>query len=329
MQRRPDAVLIAQSPLQVLCALEASSTDGVTGLVLVPWTKRESRDGCASLLSQLGAPTAKLLSFRGIARLTSFLRLFVLGLSLRGRVKRVYFGTYTTPVALFVNLVRAKSHVLVDDGQKTINILRAPHLVGLDRTRPWPFSRAFVHSAELFTFYAKLAQECGRTARQNRLTHVSERLRSILPPDVMAPKGILFIGTHIADTYGPFERDLARVVAEAGERQMTYILHRRDDEARMLELGHRLGFEVVRFELPLELVFNHIWSPHRPEVWTFGSTATDTLRAMHEGLRVRVYRLDTDSFTRAKTGAAFASIYAHQEREPRVEVVPVPPATCA
>lgn len=307
--------------------VEAAHADSSAPELLVPFRSEAARRRVGQVVDTLGVRRVTYLASSGLSGAVLPIRAGLHAWRLRGRVDKVYFGTYTTWASIFINIVGATDHVLVDDGQKTINILRAPHLVGLDRTRPWPFSRAFVHSAELFTFYATLAQECGRTARQNRLTHVSERLGSILPPDVMAPKGILFIGTHIADTYGPFERDLARVVAEAGERPMTYILHRRDDEAMMLELGHRLGFEVMRFELPLELVFNHIWRPHKPEVWTFGSTATDTLRAMHEGLRVRVYRLDTDSFTRAKTGAAFASIYAHQEREPRVEVVPVPSAT--
>ena len=321
----PSALLIGQSPLQILNLLEAADADGVEARLLIPWSDPLSRDATARLLALLRPLPTTFLPLRGAAGLVTPLRLASLALRLRGRVRRVYFGTYTTWVSFLVNLLRAEEHVLVDDGQKTINILKAPHLVGLDRSLPWPLSRDFVHSARLFTFYDQLALEVGREARPNRLTRVTEQLDGVGSATALGPGEILFIGTHIEDTYGPFERDLARVVTEAGQRPLTYALHRRDDEQRMRELGRRLGFEVVRFDLPLELVFNQLWLAHRPEVWTFGTTATDTLLAMHEELRVRVFRLEPGSFTRARTGEAFASIYAHQEGEPRVDLVPLPP----
>lgn len=318
-------VLISQTPLQLLNALEAAAADGQTGTILIPWAKHDSRGACESLLRHVNPRPHVFIALRGLEGLLSRFKLVLLALRLRGKVDRIYFGTYTTWVSVFINLVGAREHVLVDDGQKTINILTAPHLVGLDRSLPWPLSRNYVHSARLFTFYDQLAREVGREARPNRLTRVTEQLAGVGSATALGSGEILFIGTHIEDTYEPFERDLARVVTEAGQRPLTYALHRRDDEQRMRELGRRLGFEVVRFDLPLELVFNQLWIAHRPQVWTFGTTATDTLLAMHAELRVRVFRLEPGSFTRARTGEAFASIYAHQEGEPRVDLVPLPP----
>jgi hypothetical protein len=320
------ALLIGQSPLQVLNLLEAAEADGVEGRLLIPWSDPLSREATERLLALLGPLPATFLPLRGAAGLATPLRLALVALRLRGRVSRVYFGTYTSWVSFLVNLLGAKEHVLVDDGQKTINILTAPHLVGLGRERAWPFSRDFVRTAELFTFYDELAAEHGRRARPNRLVRLSERLRGAGAgaAEPLDGDGVVFIGTHIEDTYGPFEEHLARVLTAADGRPVTYVLHRRDDEGRMRELGRRLGFHAVRFELPLELVFNQLWRPHRPEVWTFGTTAIDTLLAMHEDLRVRVFRLEPGAFTRPRTGEAFASIYRHHEGVARVDLVEIP-----
>ncbi len=316
---------ICQSPLQAMNVVEAARRDGVEPVLIVPYRDESARRGVASLLDGLGVQQVTYLSSSGLPGKLLPVRAALRALRLRGKVERIYFGTYTTWVSVFINLVGAGDHVLVDDGQKTINILTAPHLVGLDRSLPWPLSRDFVHSARLFTFYDQLARDVGREARPNRLTRVTAQRAGVGSATALGSGEILFIGTHIEHTYGPFERDLARVVVEAGHRPLTYALHRRDDEQRMRELGRRLGFEVVRFDLPLELVFNQLWLAHRPQVWTFGTTATDTLLAMHAELRVRVFRLEPGSFTRARTGEAFASIYAHQESDPRVDLVPLPP----
>lgn len=316
---------ICQTPLQAMNVVEAARGDGVEPVLIVPYRDESARRGVARLLDGLGVRQVTYLSSSGLSGRLLPVRAALRALRLRGKVEGIYFGTYTTWVSVFINLVGAREHVLVDDGQKTINILTAPHLVGLDRSLPWPLSRNYVHSARLYTFYDQLAREVGRQAQPNRLAWVTKQLAGVGNAKPLGSGEILFIGTHIEDAYGPFERDLARVVTEAGQRPLTYVLHRRDNEQRMRELGRRLGFEVVRFDLPLELVFNQLWLAHRPEVWTFGTTATDTLLAMHEELRVRVFRLEPGSFTRARTGEAFASIYAHQEGKPRVDLVPLPP----
>ncbi len=264
---------ICQSPLQAMNVVEAARRDEVEPVLIVPYRDESARRGVASLLDGLGVQQVTYLSSSGLPGKLLPVRAALRALRLRGKVERIYFGTYTTWVSVFINLVGAGDHVLVP----------------------------------------------------NRLTRVTAQLAGVGSATALGSGEILFIGTHIEHTYGPFERDLARVVVEAGHRPLTYALHRRDDEQRMRELGRRLGFEVVRFDLPLELVFNQLWLAHRPQVWTFGTTATDTLLAMHAELRVRVFRLEPGSFTRARTGEAFASIYAHQESDPRVDLVPLPP----
>lgn len=317
---------IGQSPLQILNLVEAGRACGVEGPLLVVYDDEAIRRQIASLLQRLGVRDVRF-QRRGLAfRLGFPLWLALRYGRLRGRVDTVFFGTYTTWASFLVNLLGARRHVLVDDGQKTINIITAPQTVGLGgHRRGGPFSRAYVDAAELFTFYDDLAQRHGRRARPNRLGSVAGQLMAG-GPDAAEPAGaddILFIGTNVTETYGPFDEAMARVVAAAGPRRLLYLMHRRDDAARIDALAARLGFEARRFELPLELVFHHLWAAHRPAVWTFGTTATDTLQAMEPALGVRVFRLDKAGFRSARVAEAFDGVYAHYASNPRVELVPL------
>lgn len=317
------ALFIGQSPLQVLNLVEASRLEKEDALFLLVWDNQQTKDQIDALLKQLGVQNVRFLRISLALRILYPVLLLPLAASLRGRVKRVYFGTYTSWVSFLINLIGAQEHVLVDDGQKTINILTAPHLVGLEKKwRPWPWSRTYVHQAELFTFYDDLAQSCGRRTTANRLDSVASQLKQASIGVQPAGLGdVLFIGTYLHDSYGPFASDLEQVMEHAGERRLLYILHRRDDEECMRILSAQLGFDVALFDLPLELVFHLLWSEHRPDVWTFGSTATDTLQAMLPDLRVRVFQLDPEGFTRERTGQAFLSIYEQYAENERTDLV--------
>jgi hypothetical protein len=319
------AFFIGQSPLQVLNLVEAGRAYGAAGPLLVVYDDEAIRRQIASLLQRLGVADVRF-QRRGLAFRVGFpLWLAWRYGRLRGQVDTVFFGTYTSWASFLVNLLRPRRHVLVDDGQKTINIITAPQAVGLGRRRGGPFSRDYVGAAELFTFYDELARRHGRRARPNRLGSVAGQLMAggADAAEPAAADDILFIGTNVTETYGPFDEAMARVRAAAGPRRLLYLMHRRDDAARIAALAARLGFEARRFELPLELVFHHLWSAQRPAVWTFGTTATDTLQAMEPALRVRVFRLDKAGFRSARVAEAFDGVYAHYQGNPRVELLPL------
>lgn len=317
------ALFIGQSPLQVLNLIEASHLEEEEAFFLLIWDNEQTKAQIEALLKSLCVRNVQFLKNSSTLRILHSVILLPLAARLRGRINRVYFGTYTSWVSFLINLLGVKEHVLVDDGQKTINILTAPHLVGIGKEwRPWPWSRAYVHQAELFTFYDDLARSCGRRARANRLKWVTSQLEETsIEIQPAGPDEILFIGTYLQDSYEPFKRDLKQVVEYAQGRRILYILHRRDNSERMRELGERLGFDVARFEMPLELVFHLLWAKNQPEVWTFGSTATDTLQAMLPELHVRVFLLDPQGFAKLRTGESFGSIYKQYGENDRAKVI--------
>jgi hypothetical protein len=321
----PDiAVFIGQSPLQILNLVEAGRVYGHSGPMLVVYDEDAIRRQIESVLTRLGVTDVRFQRRHLLFRIGFPLLLMWRYGRLRGRVDTVFFGTYTSWATFLVNLLRAKRHVLVDDGQKTINIVTAPRMVGLGRQHARSLlSRRYVDDAELFTFYDELARRHGRRARPNRLASVGAQLMAgnttSVPP--VGADDILFIGTNVIGTYAPFEQAMVAVMSAAGGRRLLYLRHRRDDVDQVAALAAKLGFESHGFDLPLELVFHHLWAAHRPAVWTFGTTATDTLQSMYGDLRVRVFRLDPAGFTTPRLAAAFESICAHYRSNPRAEVV--------
>ena len=323
----PDTGLfIGQSPLQVLNLVEASRAYGEPGPLFIVYDSDEIRSQIESLLRRLGVTRYTFRKRNLWFRVTYPLTLALQFRHLRGRLDTVFLGTYTSWASYLVNLLKPRRTVLVDDGQKTITILTAPHTVGLGgRHSRWMFSRAYVADAELFTFYDALAARHGRRAVPNRLGSVAQQLIPGSAADVRAagPDDILFIGTHLAHRYTLFDEAMASVVAAAQGRRLIYLRHRRDDPASIAALAQRLGFEVLGFDLPLELVFHRLWATHRPAVWTFGTTATDTLQAMYEDLEVKVFRLDASGFTTTRLRDAFEGVYRHYAASPRTEVVAI------
>ncbi len=322
---QPDTSLfIGQSPLQILNLVEASRTYGKQGPLFIAYDTEEIRAQIESLLQRLGVSEYTFRKRNLWFRMTFPLTLGLRFLPLRGRLDTVFFGTYTGWASYLVNLLQPRRHVLVDDGQKTITIITAPESVGLgEGDHRSLFSRAYVKDAEIFTFYDALAARHGRRAVPNRLASVAEQLMagSAAGTPAAGPDDVLFIGTHVAHRYTPFDAAMARVVALAQGRRVLYLKHRRDDPDRLAALADRLGFEVLSFDLPLELVFHRLWAAHRPAVWTFGTTATDTLQAMYQDLEVKVFRLDPAGFTTRKLRDAFEGVYRHYAGRPHVELV--------
>jgi hypothetical protein len=313
--------------LQALNAAEACNEDRQSPHWLVVYDTETVAEQIRGLLSKLGYVDLR------VRRRDFLFRCFYPILFIwwyrakRGRLSRVYFGTYTSWASFLINYLQVTNHTLIDDGQKTINILTAPQLVGLKRQRSWMgwFARDYVYQAEFFTFYDNLAREHGRKCRPNRLKLVSELLLDDeLPLVAVDRETILFLGTNVLGRITDYEDVMRRVVGMAGGRRIVYLMHRKDDADYLKKLSDRLGFYSVRFDVPLELVFLRLWSLHKPEVWTFGTTAADTLQAMHNELHITLLRLPEELFTHPQLAAAFSSIYSHYKGNARVRLVDLP-----
>lgn len=316
-----EALCIGQSPLQLLNLVEAAHHDRVRATYLMVCDSAAQQAGCMRLLKHLGVERAHVYSRTAWFRAMYPALLGMQAAQLRGKAHTVYFGTWTSWAAFLTNAVKAPRHVLVDDGQKTINLLRAPHLVGMAPRwyRRGPWSKDYVARAELYTYYDELAQACGRVARPNRWLHVRHALHGLVAAqDPLPARSILFLGTNVTTQHAGFEGALQRVLDHAQGRPLVYWMHPADDGRYLDVLAKRLGFTVRSSEWPVELVFEQVWMPQRPEVWSFGTTATDVLQALHPDLVVSVHPLALDGFRNTTMAAAFAQIYEHYRQAPRV-----------
>lgn len=323
------AVFIGQSPLQILNLIEASSSFDERGVFYIVYENEDVKRQIIEIIRYFNV-TNFYLQRRNIIFKVFFP--FIIGtfyiktLKRNGRPDSVFYGTFTSWASLLVNLFKPRRTVLVDDGQKTINVIKNPTMVGLHKKRSiWLFSRDFVSSSTFFTFYSELAAQHGIPFRANRLKNVSdlvpESARLGIQPVSMSD--IVFIGTNILSSYNNIFDVFDKIITHAAGRKIYYLPHRRDRKETLDLLARKFGIHVVANNLPIELTFGSMWRAHRPDVWAFSSTAIDTLLMLNEELVVTVFRPAPAGYNNPKTAEAFESIFQQYRNQPRVRLVDI------
>jgi hypothetical protein len=320
------AFFIGQSPLQVLNLAEASYNFKQTGLFYIVYDKEEIRIQISEIFETLEINSVIFQKRNFIFRI--FFPLYMAALYAKiliqqGKPDSIFYGTYTTWASLIINMIRPRRTVLIDDGQKTVNVITNPHLVGLkEKYRPSPFSRQFVLQSTFFTYYDKIAQEHGLDYKRNRLENISTKYskdeRHVFS---VSSNDLIFIGTNILSAYTGIRKIMRSIKQKANGRTIYYFSHRRDKKEALEFLTNELGIKVITNSLPIELIFSSIWRSNKPEVWAFSSTAVDTLLMLNDELRISVFRLSHEGFHSKNTADAFDSIHRQYLTEPRITLI--------
>ncbi|MBY8883940.1 hypothetical protein K7472_03670 [Streptomyces sp. PTM05] len=226
------------------------------------------------------------------------------------RASRLVLGD---PFSRFVQALlpfsRARELVVIDDGTATMEfatlIAEGRRLVRWHRAggsrgpRDLAFAAFAAHARrrltagrgtgiELFSAMPVTAPP-GAVVRPNRLEWTRARFG---PPKLR--DGADLIGTSLVES-GVVDHDryLAAVAAIAEEGGATrYFAHRREREDKLRELSRRTGLEIVRPDLPLELVARR--GPIGSRLLSFPSTVVHTLPLALAGTGVRVDVLEVD-----------------------------------
>ncbi|KUO11947.1 hypothetical protein [Streptomyces sp. DSM 15324] len=227
------------------------------------------------------------------------------------RARRVVMGDpFSRYVQLLLSITRATDLVVVDDGTATMEFVgqlaRGERLVRWHRKggRPGPRDllfapvsssarRRLTPSADtrVEVFSAMPVQDVpeGVTVTANTFTWTRARFG---PPRVT--KGADLVGTSLvetgvvdADRYLEAVRALARAHGAA-----RYFAHRRESADKLHRLAVETGLEVVRPDLPLELIARR--GPIGRTVLSFPSTVVHTLPLALSGTDVRVAVCDID-----------------------------------
>ncbi|MGW4887039.1 hypothetical protein [Streptomyces murinus] len=245
-----------------------------------------------------GGPTAP---FATIGGLSGLLR----------RADRVVMGDpFSRYVQLLLTITRARDLVVVDDGTATMEFVaqlaRGERLVRWHRKdgRPGPRDLLFApvsssarrrltpsarRRVEVFSSMPVHETPDGVTVTANDFSWTRARFG---PPRIT--KGADMVGTSLVETGvvdGDSYLEAVRTLAKA-HGTTRYFAHRRESTEKLHRLAKETGLEIVRPDLPLELIARR--GPIGRTILSFPSTVVHTLPLALAGTGVRVAVCDID-----------------------------------
>ncbi|WP_411094073.1 hypothetical protein [Streptomyces sp. 021-3] len=315
-QGEDEALAFVESPVQLLNVLEwahasGQAPDRLTLVVLSPLDPMSR--GQLRRMAELargegvevrweearGGTAAPLATVRGLAP------------RLRAAARIVIGDPFSRYVQLLLALSRARDLVVVDDGTATVEFLaqlaRGERLVRWHRRGgrrgPRELLLAPVSAAarrrltpgegnpriEVFSAMPVDAAPEGLTLTRNTLAWTRARFG---PPRLTG--GADLVGTSLVET-GVVDEDRYREAVHALVRAYgvtRYFAHRRESAAKLRHLTDGTGLEVVRPDLPLELIARR--GPTGRTLLSFPSTVVHTLPLALAGTGVRIAVLDID-----------------------------------
>ncbi|NJQ00634.1 collagen-like triple helix repeat-containing protein [Streptomyces zingiberis] len=246
-----------------------------------------------------GGPTAPLRTVGSLAR------------ALR-RARRVVIGDpFSRYVQLLLGLTSAREIVVVDDGTATMEFVA--QLARGERLVRWHRNGAGGLAGVRDAVYAPVAGAARRrfAPRAGRTVEVFSSMPVEAPDGITVTvndfawtrarfgpphltKGADLVGTNLAETgvvgVEPYLRAVAALAREHGATR--YFAHRRESTGKLHRLAEVTGLEIVRPELPLELIARR--GPIGRTVVSFPSTVLHTLPLALAGTEVRVAACDID-----------------------------------
>ncbi|MGW7044467.1 hypothetical protein ACWGDT_17525 [Streptomyces avermitilis] len=313
----PHTLAFVESPVQLLNVLEWAYTNALqdpgAGLTLVvlsptdPMTRGQLRrmaelardEGYEVRWEEArGGPTAP---FHTIGGLAGVLR----------RADRIVMGDpFSRYVQLLLTITRARELVVVDDGTATMEFVaqlaRGERLVRWHRKggRPGPRDLLFApvsssarrrltpsahRTVEVFSSMPIDSVPEGVKVTRNDFSWTRVRFG---PPRLT--KGADLVGTSLVETGvvdGDRYLEAVRALAKA-HGATRYFAHRRESTDKLRRLAAETGLEIVRPDLPLELIARR--GPIGRTILSFPSTVVHTLPLALVGTEVRVAVCDID-----------------------------------
>jgi len=227
------------------------------------------------------------------------------------RARRIVMGDpFSRYVQLLLTITRARELVVVDDGTATMEFVsqlaRGERLVRWHRRGGRPGARDLVFAPVSARARRRLTPGTGRRVEVFSSMPITETPEGVDitandfawtrarfgPPRIT--KGADLVGTSLVET-GVVDPDryLEAVQGLAGSYGATrYFAHRRESPEKLHRLAAGTGLEIVRPDLPLELIARR--GPIGRTILSFPSTVVHTLPLALAGTEVKVAVLDID-----------------------------------
>ncbi|GLX53698.1 hypothetical protein Shyhy01_66470 [Streptomyces hygroscopicus subsp. hygroscopicus] len=245
-----------------------------------------------------GGPTAPFATIGGLAGLLR-------------RADRVVMGDpFSRYVQLLLTITRARDLVVVDDGTATMEFVaqlaRGERLVRWHRKGGRPGPRDLLFAPVSFSARRRLTPSAHRRVEVFSSMPVHEIPEGVTvtandfswtrarfgPPRIT--KGADMVGTSLVETGvvdGDSYLEAVRTLAKA-HGTTRYFAHRRESTEKLHRLATETGLEIVRPDLPLELIARR--GPIGRTILSFPSTVVHTLPLALAGTGVRVAVCDID-----------------------------------
>jgi hypothetical protein len=313
-----------ESPVQLLNVLEWAHLDGAAATIVVlsptdPMTRGQLRR--MAELARADGHTVRWEEARGGAA-APFQTIGGLAGSLREADRVVIGDPFSRYVQLLLTITRARDLVVVDDGTATMEFVsqlaRGERLVRWHRRGGRPGPRDLVFAPISARARRKLAPRPGRTVSLFTSMPVEETPPGVEittnayawtrarfgPPRVT--RGADLVGTSLVETgVVDLDRYLQAVSELAAAHGATrYFAHRRESADKLHRLAGETGLEVVRPDLPLELIARR--GPIGATVLSFPSTVVHTLPIALAGTGVKLAVCDIDPAWLTETASPHA-----------------------
>lgn len=315
-----EILYISQSPLQLINNIEAYlSLEGRHGNHLIFVRDQQSMEAIDSIIALFDIKSYKK---QKINKFFKLLFPFSLSRETRTNYQKIYFGNTTSYTSFLINKIKPRKLIHVDDGTRTISLLQLnENSIFFKKPALSLLNKSYLKKSIFFTYYTQQAEAFNRPFIENTLNEVSRHIRQLKCLKNMVPaerKQKIFIGTNILRSYEGIEEVFQKLDTQIGLKDSIYLMHRYDDDLLMNSLAQRYNFQAFKVNLPIELYFGYLWQKSQPSVWTFGSTAIDTLTLISPETEFNIIKLNKEGFNKPKLGEAFHEIYEHFEHNPKV-----------
>lgn len=315
-----DALFISQSPLQFINNIEAQiKIERGQGLHIIFVRDKQSSDAIESITKLFDIKNYK--KYRITKFFRAFFPFFLLS-ETKADYEKIYFGNTTSYTSFIINKVRPKKLIHVDDGTRTIALLKLDSDSKFYKPPLFRWlDKSYLKNSTFFTYYFSDARRSGKPHIINTLDETrkySEKLGDLIGVSPAREDQKIFIGSNIIKTYLDIQKAFELLDKEISLKNSIYLMHRYDDESIMSSIAEKYCFQLKKINLPIELYFHHLWQKNKPGVWTFGSTAIDTLTLLSPETHFNVARLDPNRFSKDQLSKAFFDLYSHYQSQENV-----------
>ena len=315
-----DILFISQSPLQLVNNIEAQHYFNYNHCKHLIFVRDQSSENAINeILKEFEVNDFSIIKINFCIKFFFLLNF----LKYRNRFNTIFFGNTNSFTSYIVNLNKNARTVHVDDGTRTLQLLKLNLKSSFFRRRFSFLSKKYLLKSEFFTYYYDEAISEKKIAYKNNLFYFKTRELNLSNSEIIPGEKShkIFIGTNILSTHMDIESEFKKLNDIIGLKHTIYIMHRYDNAILVNRFAMMYEFTALKIDLPLELFFSILWKRNKPLVFSFGSSAIDTLQLIFPDLEVTVFKFNYNLLRNKETAKAFENLFEKYSKNERIKII--------